>query len=321
MRALILAAGKGTRLKPLTDERAKPSLPLLGVPLLWFPAWHINKELQLSAFAINSGHAPESIRQACTDEHMHWFTNIIFHISDESKQILGSSGALWKLKHWVGNDLLAVMNGDTVCFPNWKEMLNFHLAKSASVTLHVRSFQNFQNTNEGYTDLQLDSSGKVLALNSKASSGTMFTGSYFIEPSVVQGLPDGVSELRPTVLEPLIQKGMVYAYKEEIDFLDLGTLHGYTHAQFDLLRRFPQTRELVELKLREVQQGVWIPQSWRNRNLPALISPTILMGELEQWEKVSSVFGPRFLGLEPPAPGMKIPFSNALVLSHMLQKL
>lgn len=320
MRALILAAGKGTRLLPLTESKAKPSLPLLGIPMLWFPAWHINRQLQIGAFALNISHAAESVKQAAKDIELHWLTNISFHFSDETGELLGSSGALWKLRQWVGSDLLAVMNGDTLCFPDWKKLVHFHMSKSAAITLHVRSFKN--SLSEDYTSIEIDpTTGKVLKLGAKSKSGVMFSGSYLIEPTALKRLPNGFSELRPALLEPLIAEGQVYAFQEELPFLDLGNVHGYVQAQFEVLRLFPFLRELIEVKMREEKPGVWIPAKWRTRNLPALTAPAILSGELEHWEKSSSLFGPKFLGIEPPPAGSKIPFSNALVLGKTLKKL
>jgi NDP-sugar pyrophosphorylase family protein len=247
MKALLLAAGLGTRLRPLTDHAAKPSLPICGVPTLWYAAWHLKEELHPEAFAINFHHAPDSLKRAATDPDLVQFTGINFHFSDETGQILGSSGALWNLTQWIDRDTLAVTNADCVCFPSWKKMLEAHITNNAAITLHVRPFK----CSEAYTQIRLDKTGRVKALRPKAKEGIMFTGSYFFEPCLLDRLPPGVSELPVTLLEPLIEEGRLYAYVEDTPWLDTGTVAAYEEAQKKLLELFPQAKTLVDVKAKK----------------------------------------------------------------------
>jgi len=295
MKALILAAGLGTRLRPLTLQHAKPSLPVLGVPSFWFAAEHLRETLNPSAFAMNVGHAAASLDSASKDKELSALTGIRFHISDESSQILGSSGALWRLKDWVGADLLAVANGDSISYPDWQNMLKLHKSSGALITMHVRKFSN---ASEPYTHIDVAENGRVERFGTKATQGTMFSGCYIISPEAIKRLPSGVSELRPLLLEPLAVEKKLFAYVENCPWIDTGTVGAYAASQFDLLNEMPQAKKLVEIKMREPVPGCWVPRSWPKDIGLKLQGPVVLHGDLESWTKVSKHYGPRFVGIK-----------------------
>ncbi|MBI3544453.1 MAG: hypothetical protein HY075_14370 [Deltaproteobacteria bacterium] len=318
MKALVLAAGLGTRLRPFTLDRAKPSLPVVGIPALWYGAWHIKRELAIAEIAVNMSHAPETVREAGNDGELQRSTGIRFHYSDESDRILGSSGALWKLAPWVDEKLLAVCNGDSICFPGWKKMLEFHGDRHALLTLHVRAFDG---ADEPFTNVEVAPDGRVLGFGAKATSGVMFSGNYLLEPELLKRLPAGVSELRPTLLEPLIKERRLYAYREDTAWFDTGNVAAYARAQFELLSKIPAARELVETKMREEKSGCWVPRDWVHGADPALQGPVVLSGGQGEWATLNCVYGPRFVGIEAPPPGVSVPFSNAVVLSTHVGKI
>lgn len=320
MNALVLAAGLGTRLRPLTQLRAKPALPVLGIPSLWYGAWHLQRELKPKAFALNASHLPQTVRDAGNDPALCEFTGIDFHYSDESAGILGSSGALWRLSSWIGRATLAVCNGDTIGFPSWRRMLEFHRASKAAITLHARAHAG---SAEAYTDLKIDERGRVTAFGEKATSGLMFSGSYLFEPRLLERLPPGASELRATLLEPLIRERKLFAFREDMPWFDTGSVASYAQTQFELLKKIPQARPLVERKMREVALDAWIPSDWSLDAAAALklSGPVALTGGLRGWTQVAKQFGPKFIGIEPPPAGLAIPTSNAIVFSSQIEKL
>lgn len=319
MRALILAAGFGTRLRPLTENHAKPALPVVGVPGFWYGAWHLSRTLKVREFAINLCHAPQSVIDAASDADLRKITGATFHFSDESKGILGSSGALKQLVDWVGRETLAVLNGDSISLPSWERMLEAHRKSGALLTMHVRKFADEA---ESYTDIAVSGSGKVAELRDKASRGVMFDGAYLIEPQCIARLPKGKSELRPSLLEPLINEGKLYAFREDIELIDMGTVASYARAQFDLLKRMPALRPLVEVKMREEFNGCWVPKDWKvNAGRPGLRAPVVVSGPQEQWASTAAVLGPNFVGVFPPMPGVRLTGRDELVFSNHVEKL
>lgn len=320
MKAFILAAGLGTRLRPFTTARAKPALPVVGIPTLWFGAWHIKRELGISQLALNVSHLPETVREAAQDADLSRATGVRFHFSDESDQVLGSSGALVKLgAAWIGDQTLVVSNGDSICFPSWKRMLEFHRKAGAALTLHVREFAQAA---EAYTNINVESDGRISSFGAKERDGIMFSGCYLFEPSLLSRLPAGVSELRPSLLEPLAKEGKLYAYREDCEWFDTGTVTTYAQTQFELLKKLPACRDLIEMKMREEAPGCWVPRNWlRNSGKPALQAPAIMTGDQSRWAAAASVFGPSFIGIEPPMPGISPPTQKAVVLAAHFEKL
>ncbi|MGE4232320.1 MAG: NDP-sugar synthase [Bacteriovoracia bacterium] len=297
-KALILAAGFGTRLRPLTDSRAKPSLPILGIPTFWYSVWHLKNELGIEEFAINLSHAPDSVRQACADPDLQKKLKVRFYFSDETSNILGSSGALWKIRDWVGDSKLIVCNGDTISFPSWRRMFEFHEQTQAMLTLHLRPFKD----KIAYTIIDCDSWGKVLALLPAQTEGTMFTGCYVVEPSALLMLPPEKSELRKTLLEPLLAQGRLYGFSEDIGWFDTGAINAFAQTQLSLLTKMPFCRNLVEIKMQEAVPGCWVPKTWTKGQIERLVfrPPVVLNGSFEQWLSNSKSYGPRFVGLNPP---------------------
>lgn len=110
MRALILSAGLGERLRPLTLKRAKPALEFLNVPMLAFP-YHWLSTLGLREVAFNTHYLPETIRHAAMDSVD---PSLQLHFPFED-HILGSGGGIWNSRfHLMDDEVFAVANGDGV---------------------------------------------------------------------------------------------------------------------------------------------------------------------------------------------------------------
>ncbi|NJL25907.1 MAG: hypothetical protein HC902_12565 [Calothrix sp. SM1_5_4] len=137
MRALILSAGLGERLRPLTNVRAKPAIEFLNMPMLTFPYYWLNT-LELSDITFNTHYLPETIRHAA----MRVVDPAIrLHFTHE-ETILGSGGGIWNSRfHLQGDSCFAVANGDGVIVCKEDDvlvnMLKFHQDQDALATLLV----------------------------------------------------------------------------------------------------------------------------------------------------------------------------------------
>src|ERR1051325_3392906 len=106
MRAMILAAGYGTRLWPLTIDRAKPAIPFMGRPLIGYVAEYLARH-GFDDIVVNLHHRPESVRAALGDGSDF---GVRFHYVEEPV-ILGTSGAVENARHLLEGDAFVVVNG------------------------------------------------------------------------------------------------------------------------------------------------------------------------------------------------------------------
>ncbi len=136
MKALIFAAGLGTRLRPLTDKLPKALIPVAGKPML---QWVIEKLIAsgVTDIVINVHHHPDILIDYINNLK---YLGIHFHISDERNQLLDTGGGLKKAEVFLkGPDPFIVHNADVLSNIDLKEMLAFHKQQKALATLAVAS--------------------------------------------------------------------------------------------------------------------------------------------------------------------------------------
>ncbi len=136
LKSLILAAGYGTRLKPLTDVIPKPLTTVCGVPLL-DAALARAKLAGATAFAVNSHHLHELILNRLKECGV-GITGTEVFVSHEGREILGTGGALVALEDWWDDSPLLVYNGDILSDMALDQLSAAHHASKAIVTMAVR---------------------------------------------------------------------------------------------------------------------------------------------------------------------------------------
>ena len=170
-KAFVLAAGFGTRLRPWSDEKAKPLIPVAGVEALFFAIYRL-AHAGITEIIVNAHYKAEQIRSAL-DHFAEFFPKISFKYSFE-KEILGTGGGIIKVlaENEFPNGLL-VLNGDTLG--------SFDLAPLFNVqgsTLAVSYDKNFL---EIYNPLWIDQKNKWTSQNS--GKAAHFLGAHFLCPS------------------------------------------------------------------------------------------------------------------------------------------
>lgn len=229
MRALILAAGEGTRLQPLTADRPKSMLPVGNTPLLE----HLVRLLRrhgIREIAINLHYKPEAI-VAHFGDGQRFGVQITY--SPEAA-LLGSAGAAKQLD-WFLDDTFVVLYGDVLTDLNVTALLDHHHARAAAGTIAV--YEVDDPTRCGIVKLAHD--GRVVQFVEKPASASFGTlanaGVYVLEPTVLQAVPDGQPfdfghDLFPLLLE---QGVPLYGYRAASYVLDVGSPERYAQAEAD----------------------------------------------------------------------------------------
>src|SRR5258708_13614594 len=130
MKAMILAAGYGERLWPLTCDRTKPALPVLGKPLVGYVAQYLAKN-GIEDVIVNLHHQPESVRKALGDGSQFGVRLQYVH----EPVILGTSGALDNARRLLEGDTFVGVNGKLITDLDLRAALETHRQRKARPTL------------------------------------------------------------------------------------------------------------------------------------------------------------------------------------------
>lgn len=230
LRALVLAAGLGTRLRPLTERVPKPLLPVLGEPILA----HTLRELAAAgceAVAINLHHRGEEIRRTL-GEHR---AGLPITWSEEPR-ILGTLGALAPLRSFLGAaDLVLLVNGDSLCRWPFEQLVARHLAKRAAVTLLLATRPDTAELGGG---VGVDRQGRVVSLRTggiavgPATRRAVFAGAHVLSPHLLAAVPsgpaDGPTDIVRDLYEPMLGRGeILHSLSTSRRWHDLGTPERY----------------------------------------------------------------------------------------------
>ncbi len=221
MKAMILAAGFGSRMRPLTDVTPKPLLKVGGMPLI---IWHLEKLASqgIVDIVINIAHLGYQIPETLGDGSR-WGVNIQY--SDEQEEGgLESAGGIVKALALLGDEPFLVLNADV--FTDYDFQSNIRLAEG--VLTHLVLVPNPEHNPKG--DFALDGN---LVIDAKQYT---FSGIGYYSPKLFDGVPYG-----KTALAPLLRKAMEDAkvtgelYKGE--WLDIGTPQRLEQLNEDLVHR------------------------------------------------------------------------------------
>jgi mannose-1-phosphate guanylyltransferase len=228
LRALVLCAGRGERLRPLTLALPKPLLPVAGRPLV---AWTLERlaTAGCEAAALNLHHLGAAIRSACGER----YGRLPLHYSVES-ELLGTGGALPPLADFLAAArTVAVVNGDSLCRWPLERMLRIHRASGAAVTLLVHRDADRRRFGGG---VAVDE-GRIVAFRRErlvwqaARTKRVFAGAAVLAPELLARLPPGPSDIVSALYEPLIEEGAtVAAVETSRPWFDLGTPARYLEA-------------------------------------------------------------------------------------------
>jgi NDP-sugar pyrophosphorylase family protein len=201
---MILSAGYGTRLWPLTEDRTKPAIPILGKPLVGYVAEYLS-HYGCDEIVVNLHHRPESVRKALGDGSMF---GVKLHYIEEPT-ILGTSGAIDNARALLDGDTFFVVNGKIITDIDLNAALETHRRQKAIATLVLLpnvARERFSIV-EAADGLLKGFGGMPARIGSSNASPDadpplMFTGIQILEPKIMEYIPRGVFSHSTTDVYP-----------------------------------------------------------------------------------------------------------------------
>ncbi len=234
MKAMIMAAGFGTRLLPLTADTPKPMLPIGGKPLME----HIINLLREHGFTeiiANLHHLPDKIRDYFGDGSR--FGVKLFY-SPET-ELLGTAGGVRRCS-WFLDETFLVISGDALTNIDLTAFYEYHIRKGALATIALKKVQEVSQ----YGVVITDNEGLINQFQEKpkpeeALSDLANTGIYIFEPEIFKLIPEREMFDFGKQLFPLLvnQQQKFYGWKTKSYWCDIGSIDTYYQSQKDWQKR------------------------------------------------------------------------------------
>ena len=235
MKAMILAAGLGTRLRPLTDMTPKPLLPVGGTPLI---VWNL---LLLRAggicdVIINLHYLGTMIEEALGDGRR-WDMRISY--SHES-ELLGTGGGLKAAEEFFEGQPFLVMNGDTLISLDLPALLAFHHSQDTVATLVLRDDPQAEQWGAVESDdqeqiLRINGQGRDRLTFPTVAHTRMFAGVHILHPSILSHAPQGTPfSIIDAYTCALAGGSRLLGFVHVGYWSDVGTVERYRQAQTDV---------------------------------------------------------------------------------------
>jgi len=289
MRVMIMAAGKGTRLRPLTDLVPKPMAPIVNRPALY----HILRLLGRHGFrkvVINLHHLPEAITGYFGGAA--WMgMEVTYSLEPE---LLGTAGGVKNNADFLGGDTFLVMSGDALTDIDLTGLVAAHRRRGSIATLAVKEVADPSL----YGVVVVDDDDRVVGFQEKpareeARSRLCNCGIYVFEPEILSHIPSGQFDDFGSRLFPDLLRQRIPFHAETVAgyWSDVGNLGEYVRGNADALAG----RVQVEIPGTEIRPGVWVddearvPQSVR-------IEPPVAIGRGCQLGEDVVLEGPVIIG-------------------------
>jgi NDP-sugar pyrophosphorylase family protein len=316
MKAMILAAGYGTRLWPLTEDRTKPAIPFLGRPLVGYVAEYLGQH-GFQDVVVNLHHRPESVRASLGDGSR--FGVRLEYI--EEPVILGTSGALDNARHLLEGDTFVVVNGKIVTDINLSEALAAHKSSGALATLVLRPNPLRERFSEVLTRDHLVTGFGGMPAPTPASDNVpesevplMFTGIQILEPRIFSYIPRGVFSHSTTDVYPqAIRAGeRVLAHVAEGRWYELSTIQRYLEISLAMLKENGRDTDVAEGCVISGEAEVHDSLLWNEVSVErgarvrrAILGDGVRVREGEVIEDAAVVRADLVRDREPPAKALK----------------
>lgn len=304
MKAMILAAGEGTRVRPLTYELPKPMVPILGKPVMEYLVEELARH-GVDEIMVNVSHLPDQIEHYFGDGRR-WGVNIGYSFEGyiEDGEIVampvGSAGGLKRIQDFSGffDDTFIVVCGDALIDLDLTRAVRRHWQSNAAASICVHKVP--QSKVPHYGVVVSDSDGRIESFQEKpsveeAKSNLVNTGIYIFEPEVLDLIPSGQDyDIGGELFPDIVQRGLpFYAIHEPFNWIDIGRLSDYWEANQQLMQG--KLRD-IQMPGKQVQPGVWtginVQIDWPGVH----IEGPVYVGSSSRIEAGAEIIGPTWIG-------------------------
>ncbi|MHC5935360.1 sugar phosphate nucleotidyltransferase [Nostoc sp.] len=305
MKAMILAAGKGTRVRPITYTIPKPMIPILQKPVMEFLLELLRKH-GFDQIMVNVSHLAEEIENYFRDGQR-FGVQIAYSfegkIDDDGKlegEAIGSAGGMRRIQDFSPffDDTFVVLCGDALIDLDLTAAVKWHKAKGAIATIITKSVPKEEVSSYGV--VVTDEDGRIKAFQEKPSieealSTNINTGIYIFEPEVFNYIPSGIeydigSQLFPKLVEI---KAPFYAIPMDFEWVDIGKVPDYWRAIRGVLLGEIKN---VQIPGHEVAPGIYtglnVAVNWDKVD----ITGPVYIGGMTRIEDGAKIVGPAMIG-------------------------
>lgn len=304
MKAMILAAGKGTRVRPITHTIPKPMIPILQKPVMEF-LLELLREHGFTEVMVNVSHLAEEIENYFRDGQR-FGVEIAYSFEGRIEDgeligdALGSAGGLKKIQNFQRffDDTFVVLCGDALIDLDLSEAVRRHREKGALASLITKRVPREQVSSYGV--VVTDDDGRVRSFQEKpdvadAASDMINTGIYIFEPEVLDYVPSGVPfDIGSDLFPKLVESGApFYALPMEFEWVDIGKVPDYWQAIRSVLQG--DVRQ-VQIPGKQVHPGVYtglnVAANWDKIN----VKGPVYVGGMTRIEDGATIIGPAMIG-------------------------
>jgi mannose-1-phosphate guanylyltransferase len=304
MKAMILAAGKGTRVRPITYTTPKPMIPILQKPVMEFLV-ELLKHHGFNQIMVNVSHLAEEIENYFRDGQR-FGVEIAYSFEGriENGQLvgdaIGSAGGMRRIQDFSPffDDTFVVLCGDALIDLDLTAALKWHREKGAIATVVMKTVDPSEVSSYGV--VVTDEEGRIQAFQEKPSveealSNNINTGIYIFEPEVLNYIPSGcMYDIGSDLFPKLVEMGApFYAIPMDFQWVDIGRVPDYWHAIRSVLSGEVKN---VSIPGREVSPGIYtglnVSVNWDKVE----IQGPVYIGGMTRIEDGAKIIGPSMIG-------------------------
>ncbi len=304
MKAMILAAGKGTRVQPITHVIPKPMIPILQKPVMEF-LLELLKEHGFKEVMVNVSHLAEEIENYFRDGQR-FGVEIAYSFEGRIEDgeligdALGSAGGLKKIQDFQNffDDTFVVLCGDALIDLNLSEAVRRHREKGALASLVTKRVSKEQVSSYGVVVTNEDDQVKAFQEKpsvDKALSNTINTGIYLFEPEIFEHIPsDQPFDIGSDLFPKLVEIGApFYSLPMDFEWVDIGKVPDYWQAIRSVLQG--EVRQ-IGIPGKQVRPGIFtglnVAANWDKIN----VKGPVYVGGMTRIEDGATIIGPSMIG-------------------------